>query len=297
MASQDARLSTTFEARVRDYMAAHTERMERFENTIFKQREEINGRMTEMFGLLKELTTSKIPEKVLIRHEAKFPVTKNVNSISLTKGEEERSNRTKVTPDNTEKLTETETEMSVKEVEKMNEVENRDVNKSIETFENEEAVEAPGSQPIAYYLNHKINEKLIKGLVNNNRFNNSRLGTRVRKKKGKEYKVLPKGPAYDAILKKKITKKDNIGGNFEIPCRIGNLKYVNALVDQGSDVNVMPYSTYMRLTDERPAKTDIRLSLASHSYIYPLGIAEDVLVEVAKHIFPIDFMILDIKEN
>ncbi|GKB28805.1 reverse transcriptase domain-containing protein [Tanacetum coccineum] len=53
----------------------------------------------------------------------------------------------------------------------------------------------------------------------------------------------------------------------------------------------------MKLTDERPAKTDIRLSLASHSYIYPLGIAEDVLVEVTEHVYPKDFVILDIKEN
>ncbi|GJX39756.1 zinc finger, CCHC-type containing protein [Tanacetum coccineum] len=53
----------------------------------------------------------------------------------------------------------------------------------------------------------------------------------------------------------------------------------------------------MRLTDERPAETDIRLSLASHSYIYPLGIAKDVLVDVTKHVFPIDFVIMDIKEN
>ncbi|GJS91783.1 reverse transcriptase domain-containing protein [Tanacetum coccineum] len=53
----------------------------------------------------------------------------------------------------------------------------------------------------------------------------------------------------------------------------------------------------MRLTDERPAEIDIRLSLAIHSYIYPLGIAEDVLVEVAEHVFPIDFVILDIKEK
>ncbi|GKC22683.1 hypothetical protein Tco_1024833 [Tanacetum coccineum] len=96
-------------------MAAYTERMERFENTIFKQCKEINGRMTEMFWLLKELPTSRTPEKVLIREEAKFPVTKNVNSISLTKGEEEGSNRTKVTPDNAENLTETETEMAVME--------------------------------------------------------------------------------------------------------------------------------------------------------------------------------------
>ncbi|GJX10334.1 hypothetical protein Tco_0200193 [Tanacetum coccineum] len=214
--------------------------MERFENTIFKQREEINGRMTEMFGLLKELTTSRTPEKVLIKEEAKFLITKNMNSISLTKGEEERSNRMKVTPDNTKKLTETEMEMPVKEVKKMNEVENGAENNSIKTSKNEEAVEALGSQPIAYYLKHKINEKLIKGLVNNNRFNNSRSGTRVGKKKGKEYKVLPGGPAYDAILKKKIIKKEDIRGNFKISCSIGDLKHVNALINQGSDVNNMP---------------------------------------------------------
>ncbi|GJS91782.1 hypothetical protein Tco_0774418 [Tanacetum coccineum] len=94
-----------------------------------------------------------------------------------------------------------------------------------------EAVEAPGSQAITYYLKHKINEKLIKGLVNNNRFNNSRSRTQVGKKKGKEYKVLPWRPVYDAILKKKITKKEDIGRNFKIPCSIGDLKHVNALVD------------------------------------------------------------------
>ncbi|GKE87848.1 putative ribonuclease H-like domain-containing protein [Tanacetum coccineum] len=59
----------------------------------------------------------------------------------------------------------------------------------------------------------------------------------------------------------------------------------------------MPYTTYMKLTNERPAETDIRLSLASHSYIYPLGIAEDMLVEVAEHVYSIDFVILDINEN
>ncbi|GJT30934.1 reverse transcriptase domain-containing protein [Tanacetum coccineum] len=46
-----------------------------------------------------------------------------------------------------------------------------------------------------------------------------------------------------------------------------------------------------------PAETDIRLSLASHLYIYPLGIAEDVLVDVAGYVYPMDFMILDIRED
>ncbi|GKF34364.1 MAK10-like protein, partial [Tanacetum coccineum] len=242
---QPQALGTTFKARVWDYMAAHTERMKRFENAIFKQREEINGRMTEMFGLLKELTTSRAPEKVLIREKAKSPITKSGRKQA----------------------------------------------------EKEEVVEAPSSRPVEYYLKHRINEKLIEGLVDNNRFNDSLSGARVGKVKGKTYNVLPRGPVYEAILKKKITKKEDIGGNFEIPCSIGGLKHVNALVDQGSDINVMPYSTYVKLIDERPAETYIRLSLASHSYIYPLGIAVDVLVEVAEHVYPVDFVILNIKED
>ncbi|GJR86118.1 hypothetical protein Tco_0210129 [Tanacetum coccineum] len=227
------------------YMAVHTKRMEIFENTIFKQCKEINGRMTEMFGLLKELTNSRTSrECMMIRKEAKFPITKNVNSISLTKGEEEESNRTNVTPGNAKKLTKMKMETPVMEVEKINEVENGVGNKSIKTSKSKEAEEVPGSQPIAYYLKHKINENLIKGLVNNNKFNNSRLRTQARKKKGKEYKVLTGGPAYDMILKKKITKKEDIGGNFEIPCSIGNLKYVNCpLSNQGSVRERMPHST------------------------------------------------------
>ncbi|GJT09370.1 hypothetical protein Tco_0856412 [Tanacetum coccineum] len=97
-----------------------------------------------------------------------------------------------------------EAEMPVKEAETKNGSENRAENKSIKTPKNEETEEAPG--------------------------------TRVGKKKGKEYKVLHGGPVYDEILKKKITKKEDIRGNFKIPYSIGDLKHVNTLVDQGSDM-------------------------------------------------------------
>ncbi|GJX86921.1 hypothetical protein Tco_0337695 [Tanacetum coccineum] len=130
----------------------------------------------------------------------------------------------------------------------------------------EEPIGVSSSHAVGYYLKHKINEKLIKGLVGNQ-----------------------SGPVHDAILKKKITSKEDIGGNFEIPYNVGGLKHMNALIDQGSDVNVMPLSIYKRLTDKRPMEIDIRLSLASHSYIYPLGIAEDVLVDVtAKAVIKFD---------
>ncbi|GKB00073.1 MAK10-like protein [Tanacetum coccineum] len=262
---QPQSLGTTFEARVRDYMAVHTKRMERFKNAIFKQREEINARMTKMFGLLKELTTNKTLEKVLIRNKAKVPVTKNVNSISLARGEEEGSDKTDETLDNMVKPIITEMELPMKEAKRSNETKFKPVKRA----KKKEVEELLSSRPVEYYLKNRINEKLIKGLVDNNRFNDSL---------------------------SRAWKKD-IGGNFEIPWSIRGLKHVNALVDQGSDVNVMPYSTYMKLTDERLAETNIRLSLASHLYIYPLGIAEDVLVEVAEHVYPVYFVILDIKEN
>nr|GEV92214.1 hypothetical protein [Tanacetum cinerariifolium] len=111
------------------------------------------------------------------------------------------------------------------------------------------------------------------------------------------YNLLPSGPVYEAILRKKITRKEDIGIFFEIPCNIGGLKRINALVDQGSDINVMPLSICVKLTDERPAKMDSRLCLARHSYIYPLGIAEDVLVDVASYVYQVDFVILDRKED
>ncbi|GJU28204.1 zinc finger, CCHC-type containing protein [Tanacetum coccineum] len=248
-------------------MAAHSERMERFENVISKQREEINDRITKMFGLLKEPMTSRAPEKVLIKDEAKFLVAKNVNSISLAKGGEERSDKTDETLDKTVKPTITETKIPVIEAERSNETKNKPIKKA----EREEVKEVLSSRPVEYYLKHRINEKLIEGLVDNNRVN--------------------------ASLSRAQVGKEDVRGNFKIPYSIGGLKHVNALVDQGSDVNIIPYSTYMKLTDEMPAETDIRLSLASHSYIYPLGITEDVLVKVAKHIYPVDFVILDIKEN
>ncbi|GJV06328.1 zinc finger, CCHC-type containing protein [Tanacetum coccineum] len=249
--------------------------------------------MTEMFGLLKELTTSRTLKKVLIREEVKFPVTKNVNSISLARGEEERSDKTDEILNNTVKPTVTETEIPAKEAERNNETKNKPIKKA----KKKEVEEVLSSWPVEYYLKHRINEKLIEGLVDNNRFNNSLSRARVGKVKGNTYNVLPWGPIFEPILKKKITNKEDVKGNFKIPCSIGGLKHVNVFVDQGFDVNVMPYSTYMKLTDKMPTETDIKLSLASHSYIYTLGIAKDVLVEVAKHVYPVDFVILDIKEN
>nr|GEU53212.1 putative cytochrome P450 [Tanacetum cinerariifolium] len=220
--------------------------------------------------------TIRAPEKVLMREEAKHHVTKNVNSICLIRGEEEKNDDDNATTgDSIKEPDGSNAEMLLKESKKENEAENWTKNESIRSAEKEltqaekeEAVEAPGSQPVG-----------------------------VRKMKWKTYNLLPRGDVYEAIPKKNITKKEDIRENFDIPCNIGGLKHMNALVDQGSDVNIMPLSTYRNLIDERPAETDIRLSLTSYSYIYPLGIANDVLVNVVGHVYPVYFVNLDIKED
>jgi hypothetical protein len=84
-------------------------------------------------------------------------------------------------------------------------------------------------------------------------------------------------------------------GNFEIPASIGKLQYLDAFADQGSEVNLMPLTIYTQLTTEMPATTRVRLSFVGHSYVYPLGIAEDILVNVAGFMYPVDFMIIDDK--
>nr|GEU98959.1 hypothetical protein [Tanacetum cinerariifolium] len=143
--------------------------MERFENAIFKQREEINDMMIEMFGLLKKLTASKTLENVLTREEARYLFTKNVNSISLIRWEVEKSTKDNaMSSDSIEKPDGSDAVVPLKEVEKENEAENgtktepfESVEKKLTRIEEEESVEAPSSYSVGYYLKHKINKKLV----------------------------------------------------------------------------------------------------------------------------------------
>nr|GEZ32613.1 hypothetical protein [Tanacetum cinerariifolium] len=80
-----------------------------------------------------------------------------------------------------------------------------------------ELVETPKSRHIGYYLKHEITEKMIKGLIDNQIYNDSLLATRLCKMDYVTYNSLPEGPMYDAILKKKITKKE--GSQLYIPHR------------------------------------------------------------------------------
>ncbi|GJW74585.1 retrovirus-related pol polyprotein from transposon TNT 1-94 [Tanacetum coccineum] len=100
-----------------------------------------------------------------------------------------------------------------------------------------ELVETPRSQPVRFYVKHEINKELIEGLVGNPRFNDSLLAMQSGKMECEAYHSLPVEPTRKAMLKKMITKKEDI------------------------------------------------------------GIAEDVLVEIADFIYLMEYVILDIKED
>ncbi|GKC74707.1 reverse transcriptase domain-containing protein [Tanacetum coccineum] len=158
-------------------------------------------------------------------------------------------------------------------------------------------VDLPKLQPVSFYLDHKINKKLIGGLIGNPKFNDSLLAMETGKIECEDYHSLPRKSIQKAIMFKRVTRNIGMEGNFVIPCNVRGTKDMSALVDQGSDVNVMPLSIYNRLTDEKLVETDVRLALASNSHIYPLGVAEYVLVEVTGFVYLVDFTILDIKED
>ncbi|GJX14972.1 hypothetical protein Tco_0206730 [Tanacetum coccineum] len=55
--------------------------------------------MTEMFSLLKELTKSKSPEKVLVREEVRSPITKYMNAISLVRVKNDKGKKSDMVVD------------------------------------------------------------------------------------------------------------------------------------------------------------------------------------------------------
>ena len=65
-----------------------------------------------------------------------------------------------------------------------------------------------------------------------------------------------------------------------------------ALLDLGASVNLLPYSVDKQLGLGELKPTSITLSLASRLVKIPRGTIEDVLVQVDKFYYPMDFVVL-----
>ena len=78
-----------------------------------------------------------------------------------------------------------------------------------------------------------------------------------------------------------------------ISVNIGDTCVEKALLDLGASVNLLPFSMYKQLELGELKPTAITLSLADRSIKIPKGTIEDVLIQVNKFYYPVDFLVLD----
>ncbi|RDX97368.1 hypothetical protein CR513_19864, partial [Mucuna pruriens] len=105
-------------------------------------------------------------------------------------------------------------------------------------------------------------------------------------------RMFQKIPKYAKFLKelcvhkrKKLKGGVKLGGIcqdpeiFPVPCTIDNCTFVDAMLDLGALINVMPTSIYKSLNFDDLKLTRMTIQLANRSVVQPLGILEDVLVK------------------
>ncbi|KAK1694346.1 hypothetical protein QYE76_011043 [Lolium multiflorum] len=96
----------------------------------------------------------------------------------------------------------------------------------------------------------------------------------------------------------KIPKKLGDPGIPTIPCSIKNNYVRTALCDLGAGVSVMPFSLYKRLDLDKLIPTDISLQMADKSTAIPVGLCENVPVQVTQHCLILtDFVVLEMPED
>ncbi|KAL5580563.1 hypothetical protein UlMin_013005 [Ulmus minor] len=95
------------------------------------------------------------------------------------------------------------------------------------------------------------------------------------------------------VIDSKTPPKYKDPGCPTVACQIGNQACGQALLDLGASVNLMLYSVYLQLGLGEIKPTTVVLQLADRSVRKPRGIVEDVLVQIDKFYYPVDFLVLD----
>ncbi|XP_016475700.1 uncharacterized protein LOC107797337 [Nicotiana tabacum] len=111
-----------------------------------------------------------------------------------------------------------------------------------------------------------------------------------RKRKLEEVYVVLLTEKCSAILQNKLPQKLGDPGSFTISCTLGGMYFEKALCDSGASIYLMPFS----LGDLKDF--GVSLQFADQSTKKPKGIIKNVLVRVDKFVFPVDFIVLEMKE-
>ena len=96
-----------------------------------------------------------------------------------------------------------------------------------------------------------------------------------------------------AIIECKTLVKYKDPGCPTISVNIGGISVEKALLDLGASVNLLPYSMYKQLGLGELKPTSITLSLADRSIKIPKETIEDVLIQVDRFYYSVDFVVLD----
>ncbi|XP_013617542.1 PREDICTED: uncharacterized protein LOC106324065 [Brassica oleracea var. oleracea] len=100
-----------------------------------------------------------------------------------------------------------------------------------------------------------------------------------------------------AVLQNRQIKKRGDPGKFVLSIQIGKTVFTCSLVDLGSSVNLMRYYVARRLGCTHFKPTKMSLVFADRSVKSPVGILEDLQVNVGNTYVPADFVVLELKEE
>ncbi|XP_024006469.1 uncharacterized protein LOC112082980 [Eutrema salsugineum] len=144
---------------------------------------------------------------------------------------------------------------------------------------------APANLPVRVYTPKMIQalKRYMKGLVS--------------EKVVEEESVMMVSKECSAVLQNKMLKKRSDPGIFVLSVRIGNVLFARSLCDLGSSVNLMPYSVAKRLDYTRFKPKKNSLVYADRSTKFPVGILEDLHVQIGDTLIPADFVVLELDEE
>jgi hypothetical protein len=100
-----------------------------------------------------------------------------------------------------------------------------------------------------------------------------------------------------AVISRELPPKRGDPGKFTIPCTIGKAAIKKALCDLGASVSLMPHTVFKRIGVGELKPTRMTLQLADSSTRRPLGIVEDVPVQVGRFFVPGDFVVVEMQED
>ncbi|XP_042465760.1 uncharacterized protein LOC122048231 [Zingiber officinale] len=126
--------------------------------------------------------------------------------------------------------------------------------------------------------------KFLKGILSN------------RRKKG-DFETIALTKGWSALFMVNSPPKLQGPRSFSIPYKISSELIPRAFYDLGASVSLLPYSPCKKLRLHSIKLIAMALQLADHSCKYPMGIVEDVPVEVGGCVIPTDFIIMDMKED